>query len=358
MEIRQATRQEKVKPEIPLNKLKLTPFLRDAGRYAAQMNIRAWLVGGAVRDFMMGKKHLDWDVTVQGNTPALVKILAKKYRGHVRSHPRFGTFVIELAGGKHIDFATARRETYPRPGVLPVVTFTNLRDDLYRRDFTINALAISLDGNHPCEIVDYYGGGRDLAKKTLRILHPKSFRDDPTRIFRLARFAARGFRIEKNTLKFAVAGRRYLPLISAERKREELLAILAEPRPSAALELIAQWKMWSDMLPGAPHIADPKTIDGKKSVAERILALVPGLDHTQRKKVFDAIKLPRAIRRDIYDRLLAMEKKPPLSGNDLIRMGYAPGPVFKTILNALKREGITSRRKAEEFVFDKFSRKR
>lgn len=145
-------------------KAKIYAWLNELGGCASRLGLHSYLVGGAVRDMRLGKKHLDWDIAVEGDTSKLVKHLAKKHNAKIISHERFGTFILELPDGKHIDFATARSETYPRPGALPVVKFASIKDDLFRRDFTINAMAIELDGKKPGHIIDYYGSLTDLKK--------------------------------------------------------------------------------------------------------------------------------------------------------------------------------------------------
>lgn len=338
--------------------IKLHPELTEIGRCANELGLRAYLVGGAVRDLLLKKKHLDWDIVVEVDTSKLVRRLAKKHNAKIISHERFGTFVLELPGGKHIDFATARRETYPKPGALPVVTFSTLKDDLFRRDFTINAMAMTLDGGKPGQIIDYYGSMNDLKKKSLRILHKKSFCDDPTRILRLGRFASRGFKIEKNTLKLALSCKKFLSLVSIERKREELLAILKEKDPLAALKLLKKWDILPSILPDVELTPSTRKLKKLPSLVLRLNHLIQGFSKAQRKRFYNKIKLPRTLTKEIEKIHHPVKFNPILSGHDLIKHGYAPGPIFKTILDSLAKKSFTARQNALRYVFDNFPKKR
>ncbi len=144
-----------------------------------------YVVGGPVRDILIGMPVKDLDFVVEGDGPALAGWLAGELGGEVRTHPRFGTSTLVMAHGR-VDIVTARRETYPQPAVLPHVSPGSIGDDLARRDFTINALAIPLGQTKP-KIIDPQGGIQDLRSGLVRILHAKSFEDDPTRIMRAVR---------------------------------------------------------------------------------------------------------------------------------------------------------------------------
>jgi len=146
-----------------------------------------YLVGGIVRDFILGRDNCDLDIVIEGDGLKLTHALSDYYKADFRRHHAFGTATVYFKGFK-IDIATARKETYVLPGALPQVKRSNLKDDLLRRDFSINAMAVSLNRADYGRLVDYYGGYTDLKKKIIRILHDGSFRDDPTRIFRAIRF--------------------------------------------------------------------------------------------------------------------------------------------------------------------------
>ncbi|MDH4099343.1 MAG: CBS domain-containing protein [Nitrospirota bacterium] len=175
-------------------------ILKTAGRLAQEMGFSAYLVGGFVRDLLLSYDNLDIDIVVEGDGIAFAQKLAARYHGRVKAHQKFGTAVIQLPDGKKFDIATARTEYYERPGALPTVELGSIKKDLYRRDFTINTLAIKLDERDFGILIDFFGGRRDIKEKSIRILHNLSFVEDPTRVFRAIRFEQRfNFRISKHT---------------------------------------------------------------------------------------------------------------------------------------------------------------
>ena len=175
--------------------------LKEIGIAADERGISAWLVGGMVRDLLLGRPSVDIDVVVEGHGIAFAGILAQRLGGKFLAHKRFGTAVIDLKENFKIDVVTARRETYVRPGVLPDVFPGQISDDLFRRDFTINAVAASLSATSLGEIRDDFDGIDDLEAGLIRIMHYRSFVDDPTRILRAIRYEKRfGFQIEPRTL--------------------------------------------------------------------------------------------------------------------------------------------------------------
>jgi tRNA nucleotidyltransferase (CCA-adding enzyme) len=191
------------------------------------------LVGGAVRDLLLGRERTDIDVVVEGDSAEL----AHRLGGEVRSHDRFGTASVSL-DGLTIDLATARAESYPAPGALPEVRPASLADDLARRDFTINAMAVRIAGE--AKLVDPHGGLADLRGGLLRVLHPASLRDDPTRALRAARYAARlRFDLEAETARLVAAAD--LGTVSRDRVEAELHRIAEEGDPTAALALVSGW---------------------------------------------------------------------------------------------------------------------
>jgi len=193
-----------------------------------------YLVGGAVRDLLLGRGRADIDLVVEGDAAAL----AEQLGAEVTSHERFGTAKVKV-DGHEIDIAGARSESYPRPGALPVVEpGANLAADLRRRDFTINAMAIPLRGEP--RLIDPHGGEADLAKRRLRILHDGSFVDDPTRALRAARYAARfGFALEERTAE--LIRETDLDTVSADRREAELLRLAAEESAARGFALLAAW---------------------------------------------------------------------------------------------------------------------
>jgi tRNA nucleotidyltransferase (CCA-adding enzyme) len=202
--------------------------LRDA--LASQ---RAFLVGGAVRDLLLGESHPDLDVAIEGDAPEV----ARRLGADPVAHERFATATVDLDGVR-VDLASTRAERYPVPGALPQVEPAPLERDLSRRDFTVNAMAVPLAGEP--ELIDPHDGLADLSAGLLSVLHPNSFVDDPTRALRAARYAARlGFEVEPATFELLAAAD--LGTVSNDRVEAELRRIAAEPRAPAAFELLAQW---------------------------------------------------------------------------------------------------------------------
>ncbi len=220
-------------------------ILRRAGAIAQQRGAALYIVGGAVRDMILGRPPDDLDLVVEGDAIGLAEALAAELGGAVRSHTAFGTATLTLKQPEGepltLDFVMARTEFYEHPSALPDVEAASLRHDLHRRDFTINTLAICLNPARYGWLYDFYGGRRDITRKLIRVLHNLSFIDDPTRILRAARLAARlGFVIEPRTraligdaLEQGVLGR-----TTPQRIMHELRLILAEANPEPALALL------------------------------------------------------------------------------------------------------------------------
>ena len=219
--------------------------LHQVRRLALAAGLPTYLAGGLVRDLLLGRPSSDLDFVVvpatAGDTaPAqrLTTALAHAHGGEVTLHRAFGTATWLDPDGAALDFTTARTETYAHPGALPSVAATDaIEADLRRRDFSINALAVRVDGEHLGELVDPHGGQADLAAGIVRVLHPASFRDDPTRIFRAARYAQRlGFRLADGTAALIAPALPIIPALSGERVRHELEMLFREPRAAAGLE--------------------------------------------------------------------------------------------------------------------------
>ncbi len=228
-------------------------LLRDIGEVAEQNQWAAYAVGGFVRDLLLRIKNLDLDVVVEGDGIAFAKKLAQRLGGKVRTHEKFKTAVVILANGLKIDVATARLEYYEYPAALPTVELSSIKLDLYRRDFTINAMAIHLNPERFGTLVDFFNCQNDLKERRIRILHNLSFVEDPTRIFRAIRFEQRmGFQIGKHTekmLKNAVK----MNLFDRCRGRRcfgELRLIMSEEDPMPALRRMAGFDLLKFILPG------------------------------------------------------------------------------------------------------------
>jgi tRNA nucleotidyltransferase (CCA-adding enzyme) len=206
-----------------------------------------YLVGGAVRDLLLGRDRADIDLVVEGDAATL----AERLGAEAVSHERFATAKVEF-DGHELDIASARSETYPEPGALPTVRpAAGIETDLGRRDFTINAMALPLQGE--LELIDPHNGQADLEGGLLRVLHPRSFEDDPTRAIRAARYAARfGFELEPGTKELLL--KTDLETVSVDRKEAELLRLAAEPTAPAAYRLLSDWGL-VDLRPGGAELA-------------------------------------------------------------------------------------------------------
>lgn len=213
-------------------------LLKDAGKTASERKVNVFVVGGFVRDLLLGVSNLDLDLVVEGDGIAFASALTEKFGGKVQTHEQFGTAIMVLPQGLKIDVASAREEYYARPAALPEVVGTSIKQDLYRRDFSINAMAIKLNPPDFGQLIDFFGGQRDLQHGIVRILHNLSFVDDPTRVFRGIRFEQRyRFRMESHTeklLKQAIKSG-VLGNLSWDRVTGELTLILAEIDPLPAI---------------------------------------------------------------------------------------------------------------------------
>ncbi len=235
----------------------LLTLIRRIGEVAREESAHLYFVGGIVRDLLLGRPTQDVDLVVEGDAIALCRRLVREFGGEMRQHRRFGTAKWLLdetvwqrvaPGEAHrdlppfIDFVTARTEFYTRPTALPVVERSSIKQDLHRRDFTINTLAISLDPDRWGELLDFFGGQADLERGIIRVLHSLSFVEDPTRILRAARFEARfDFRVEPRTEALIAEALPLLRRVSGKRLRHELDLIFREAEPEAALARLESW---------------------------------------------------------------------------------------------------------------------
>ena len=223
----------------PLNDL---PVLEKAAALAAAAGFQIYAVGGCARDWALGRESADVDFLVSGDAAVLVQELQREYGGNFQKFGPFQTVRFFPADGGRLDFARFRKETYARPAALPsTVPAATVLEDLGRRDFACNAMAVRLDGQEAYELIDPHGGLDDIRAGLVRVLHAKSFEDDPTRVYRAARFAGRfGWRLDPGTAALAAAAvSGGLPgLLSRERLRNELVKILSEKDPVPALELL------------------------------------------------------------------------------------------------------------------------
>lgn len=225
---------DNLKNKIDSMPLKVKNLLYSAGEIADGLGYSIYVVGGFVRDLILGKSTFDIDLVVVGDAHTFAKKFSKCHKGKVTKHEKFQTATVKLDDDFYIDVVTARKEYYEYPGALPTVERGTIKDDLFRRDFTVNSMAIRLNSGYFGELVDFYGGKKDIKNKQIRILYNLSFIEDPTRIIRAVRFEKRyGFKIEKRTeefLKNAVFSN-FLSRVSVERINHEVFAILKEKKP-------------------------------------------------------------------------------------------------------------------------------
>jgi tRNA nucleotidyltransferase (CCA-adding enzyme) len=233
---------------------RLSPALQEllsiAARTADMHHVRIYAVGGFVRDLLLGVRNEDLDLTVEGDGVAFAHYLAAATGGLCKGPSEFGTAVVIARDGHKTDVATARRETYKHPAALPTVEPGTIRDDLFRRDFSINTMAFALNGPEAFILLDWYGGSADLAEGVIRVLHNRSFRDDPTRMFRAIRLEQRfGFVLHRHTLRLLqrAVDKRWIELLSGARLWRELRLMLEGQSPVACLRRL-------DELGILPHI--------------------------------------------------------------------------------------------------------
>ncbi len=369
-------------------------LLSNIANLAASLGMPCYVVGGFVRDLLLGKPVNDLDVIVEGDAINVGKKLVESYGGKLTPHFKFHTAIWYLPDSDDfVDLITARKETYARPGALPSVTPSTLADDLNRRDFTINAMALRLDGEGFGEIFDPLKGQTDLERGMIRVLHPRSFFEDPTRIFRAIRYEARySFQIESSTLEqINPESLKVLHSLSGERLRHELDLIFDEEQSAGMLSRMAGLGVCSAIHPKLPEFAqeyaDFLEMDTHLDVpADRrtmgymlwfmdlsesdVILLANRLDFTNELtlSVWAAAQLKRSLVHLFGARpsewTYAMEKLPPLSiyavylvtrensllsylsiwryvrahttGDDLKKRGLPPGPRFGEILLKLR----------------------
>jgi tRNA nucleotidyltransferase (CCA-adding enzyme) len=228
-------------------------MLKAVGELADALGYRAYLVGGIVRDLLVGYPNTDFDLVIEGKAEEVARRFAARLGTRARKHTEFGTCKVDAPGLGTVDFATSRTETYRRPGALPEVAASEIASDLARRDFTINAMAIRLDPGEFGSLLDPCGGLADLERGQLRVMHDASFRDDPTRILRGARFAARyGLAFDRHTRSLigdclAAGG---LDTISGKRIYTELRLVSLEASAPRGLRMLDRLGVLAGIRPG------------------------------------------------------------------------------------------------------------
>ncbi len=243
----------------------LLAVLQQVIMVANKKHLPIYLVGGVVRDMLLGRSCRDLDIVVEGDAIGVANALVQKFGGRIISHHRFGTakwqikdirlnlaheLAISLSDAEELpeflDLISARTEFYEHPSAMPTVENSSIKLDLHRRDFTINTLALRLDGSHYGELIDHFGGLADLQQKKIRVLHSLSFVDDPTRMLRAVRFEQRfAFKIEERTLQLMNEARTMLRQVSGDRLRHEFDLTFKEPSPQAVLKRLVELDLLS-----------------------------------------------------------------------------------------------------------------
>jgi tRNA nucleotidyltransferase (CCA-adding enzyme) len=222
----------------------ITWLLKSAGRCAEDMGFRAFVVGGLVRDLIMDRESFDIDLVIEGEGMRFAGEFARRHSVDVRYYKKFGTAVLTFSDGYKLDVATARTEIYEYPAALPRVLPGSIRDDMFRRDFTINTLAVSLSPGYFGELLDFFNVREDIKKKLIRVMHDLSFIDDPTRVFRAVRFEQRlGFKIVSSTEKLIkeVVAINLFDKFPGYRISSELKLILQERDPLPVLRRLEEF---------------------------------------------------------------------------------------------------------------------
>ena len=374
-------------------------LLRMLGTVAHENGIRLYLVGGSVRDCLLGLPVADLDLTSETPAEEVARLFEREVGARVRARSQFGTLKLEMER-RVVDLATARSERYARPGALPRVRPHTMDEDLARRDFSINAMAIALWPAEWGSLLDPMGGQQDMARRTLRALHEASFRDDATRILRAVRYAVRlGFRMNRQTLRWLRRDLGYLDAISPPRLGQELGRLLQESRAAAGLVLGYRLGVLGAIHPalGRPAVAgairsagrgghDPLAVLGAltypitrqeaEAVSERL-----ALSTRQRRTVEQvqllkareqALARPKLLPHQVVE--LVEDATPPavaavavlaaspvarrrlrlylrswrsvgpaLGGGDLLRLGVPPGPAVGRLLRELRDARLDGR---------------
>jgi tRNA nucleotidyltransferase (CCA-adding enzyme) len=374
----------------------ITALLKVVGEIAHRRGEDLYLVGGVVRDLLLERPNHDLDLVVDGDAIQLAHKVTSAIPGKITVHDRFGTAKIQYPD-LSFDLTTARAEHYRRPGALPTVRPGTIRDDLFRRDFTINAMAIRLTPPGYGELLDLYGGLDDLENKLVRILHDKSFADDATRIWRALRYEQRlNFQMEDGTLSLLKRNIPMLSTISGDRIRYELECVFIEAEPEKVLRRAAELEVLQRLHPNltgndgleeafqrARELNEPKP----PAFALYLALLARNLSLREAEQLSDYLRLPKPTAQTVrdsinlksllpelkkvelkpsrvyqllsghtptaltaisltappeakahIDRFLARYRyvRPALNGNDLIALGITPGPRIKETLARLR----------------------
>jgi len=307
---------------------RIEKLLQDIGVAADKAGVAAFAVGGFVRDLLLGVENYDVDIVIEGDGLAFAENFAAAAGARVRSHQRFGTAVIIFPDGFKMDVATARTEYYEYPTALPTVELSSIKKDLYRRDFTINTLAIKLNKKDFGYLIDFFGGQRDLKEKSVRILHNLSFIEDPTRIYRAIRFEQRlGFRIARHTQNL-IRGATKIDLfqrLAGRRLFTELVLLMSEEDPAKPISRLAEFDLLRFVHPSLQWDDETAALfQGLNDALAWYRLLFLGKQHKPWQTYFfaliDRLSLKAtedmcerlAIREKLLEKVISMKKETPL----------------------------------------------
>ncbi|MBF0321128.1 MAG: CBS domain-containing protein [Nitrospirae bacterium] len=332
-------------------------ILQTAAEVAEETGVTAYLVGGSVRDLLRGEQNLDIDIVIEGSGIGFASALGKILKGKVKTHERFQTAkIFEIKAYDcddfSIDIATARTEYYESPAALPHIEMSSIKKDLYRRDFTINTLAVYLNKRDFGRLIDFFGAQRDLKERTIRVLHNLSFIEDPTRAYRAMRFSERfDFRISKHTERLIKTAIRLnlFEKLSGTRLYDELLLIFMEADPIKALKRLDRYKLLSAIHPGLRFTREAaatmfqrvrETVSWYNLLfrEERIdigvlylMALVSGLTDADREAALQRLSTPEVTKKHIHSGLAKL--KEPLYYKDPVSVyNYLNGTSLETAI--------------------------
>lgn len=314
------------------------------GEYASKLGLKAWVVGGAVRDFYLKRDTLDIDLAFNGNQESVAGFCVKRWGGDKHKFSRFYTYRVDLANGLKLDMIRTRREKYPRPGCLPEVEpSSNIKDDLFRRDFTTNAWCFSINPDTFGQLYDPFGAQKDIQNGLVRILHDKSFLDDPTRLYRAVRFAGRfGWKLAPKTERLlrAAVKEEYPLLVSRDRFSHEFLKILEEPRVKEIFALMEKYDLLKFAWPG---LAWDETLLKTDSVLERVGILACKLGESGGEFV-RSLRLPADFNHEILGAWkVSQEKMSPLVPLSLAKKNILQAVFPKLAFGALEPCFVTGK---------------
>ena len=393
-------------------------LLERIAQVGERWGISVYAVGGFVRDLFLNIPNQDIDIVVEGEGIPFAACLAEEFGGRVKSHEKFGTSVVIFPDGYRIDVATARMEYYKHPGALPTVEKSSVKSDLFRRDFTINCMAVKLTGSNAFCLIDFFNGERDLKNREIQVLHSLSFIEDPCRLFRAIRFEQRfGFEMGKQAESFmrTTIKKRLVDSLSGTRLFNEIKLLLKEKRPMNCIRRMQEFDLLQfvspEMLKDRKDLETLERLESVFSWAGMItlprepeiwcvyfLGLFYSLEEEAFLKATDRLQLPTRMKNSLgQDRITCSESlkrlksqnewepkeiyhtfanlsieaviflialsssdrfnqyaniyftqyqcksEPSLTGNDLVKMGMEPGPVFQLVFNALREARVMGR---------------